>query len=63
MLDEVSPVAVKFLNPGVTPVSRQRFAAEVDLLRAMRDSSIVSFLGAWLQDDMVFMVSRCTDVP
>ena len=48
-LDGVSDVAVKFLKPEAADQasSIEKFVAEIDVLRACRDTHVVGFLGAW----------------
>ena len=56
-LDNVKTVAVKFLSGRDLPTMKQ-FAEEVDIMRACRDDNVVSFLGAWLQPETLYM---CTE--
>lgn len=47
--DGVTEVAMKILKPefAAQPSSKQAFLAEINLLHACRDASIVSMLGGW----------------
>ncbi|KAK9791186.1 hypothetical protein WJX73_002593 [Symbiochloris irregularis] len=61
MLDGFKPVAIKFLHPATRPIDTHttlRFMQEVDLLRACRDRNVVDFKGAWVQQDLVYMVTE-----
>ncbi|KAK9792469.1 hypothetical protein WJX73_010351 [Symbiochloris irregularis] len=59
IIDGFKPVAIKFLHPATCPIdaaNTARFMAEVNLMRACRDRNIVNFIGAWVQQDLVYMV-------
>ncbi|KAK9810932.1 hypothetical protein WJX73_009407 [Symbiochloris irregularis] len=56
---EFKLVAVKFLHPAISAINAShtaRFIREIELLRACRDKHVVDFLGAWVQQDLVYMV-------
>ncbi|KAK9792052.1 hypothetical protein WJX73_007208 [Symbiochloris irregularis] len=62
-LDGYKPVAIKFLHtaafdidPSKLESNAGRFLQEVDLLRACRDNNVVEFLGAWVQQDLAYIV-------
>ncbi|KAK9790571.1 hypothetical protein WJX73_000459 [Symbiochloris irregularis] len=64
VLDGFKPVAVKLLHPASRPINHHttaRFMGEVDLLRACRDRNVVDFKGAWVQRDLVYMVTELMD--
>ncbi|KAK9792045.1 hypothetical protein WJX73_002538 [Symbiochloris irregularis] len=58
-LDGFKPVAIKFLHPVTCAVdlkTTDAFMAEVDVLRACRNKNVVDFRGAWIQENLVYMV-------
>lgn len=69
LLDDVEPVAVKFLNPsdlGSTASSKEKFQSEIQLLRLCMHDNIVACIGACVRPVGVFYsmtTSQCMCIP
>ena len=62
-LDGINDVAVKILKSDLGAAHQasalQGFLAEIDIMRACRDTHIVGFLGAWANDVSAILWHAC----
>ena len=58
MMDGSTPVAVRFVQ-GQSHKEQQRFQREVSILKSLRHTNIVQFLGANIVHGQIMLVTEC----